>query len=444
LRRAHRLALILKLALGVLASVVLLLLAPLLAHHFETPELATLLPILTVVVATDGLATTGRATLYGLQEFRWMGGLSVAFHVLKTIMVGALWGAKQGLIGLAVGLAALTALQALAATLVPWWILNRPARRGNAGEAEPFNRVLLRQIFAYCTPLLGARVAFLSGQNLSRVVLGKLFEPALLGYFSFAFQTVERFIDLVATVPAALMPALTHLVARREPERLRFVFDQAFRLIGVVACTLSLALFAFAPEMTVIVGSRMFEPSIPLLRILALVPIMRTAQQPLTMLFQAMRRPGVVLALALMKFATEFGCYFLLVPAVGLAGAGWANLAGATVSFAGGLWISGRLMPEGAGERARATGVGVALVMPLLALTLGLSRWLSPSASFVARLALAPIALVALFAVGLVTRYDLEKLASLPLKTGWSRRVRDRFVASADRLAQAVAPRRPA
>jgi O-antigen/teichoic acid export membrane protein len=444
LRRAHRLALALKLALGVIASLALVALAPTLAVQFDAPELAVLLPILTFVVATDGLATTGRATLFGLQEFRWVGGLSVVFHVLKTIMVGALWGAQQGLVGLAIGLASLTALQALAATLVPGWILARDIRRSGPGEAPPAHKALFGQICAYCMPLLGARVAFLSGQNLSRVVLGKLFEPALLGYFAFAFQTVERFVELVATLPSSLLPSLTHLVARREPERLRFVFDQAFRLIGVVACALSFALFAFAPEMTVLVGSKLFEPAIPLLRILALVPIMRTAQQPLTMMFQAMRRPGVVLALALAKFATEFGCYFLLVPKIGLAGAGWANLAGATISFVAGMWLAGRLLPEGAGERARIAFKCVLVVAPFLALGLAFSRWFDFPASLVARLALIPIAIVSLFAAGLVTRYDLEKLASLPLRAEWARRARDRFVSSADRLAQAVAPRRPA
>ena len=50
----------------------------------------------------------------------------------------------------------------------------------------------------------------------------------------------------------------------------------------------------------------------------------------------------------------------------------------------------------------------------------------------------------AIFAFELITRYDLEKLSSLPIRAGWMRRPRDRFVAAADRLARAVAPRRAA
>src|SRR5262249_23312187 len=120
---------------------------------------------------------------------------------------------------------------------------------------------------------------------------------AQLGFFSFAFQTVERFVEVAHTLPAALLPSLTKLVATGERERLRWVFDQAFRLIQAGACALSLGLFIFAPELTRWVGSPMFIPAVPLLRIMALVPLARTAQQPFTMLFQALRLPGIVLTL---------------------------------------------------------------------------------------------------------------------------------------------------
>ena len=131
LRRAHRLALGLKLGLGLLASAALAALAPALSRHFAMPELAVLLPLLTLIVATDGLATTGRATLYGMQRFEWVSALAVVFHVAKTALVGLLWYARQGLVELAWGLSLLTALQALVMSAAPAWLLRR------AGAAPP-------------------------------------------------------------------------------------------------------------------------------------------------------------------------------------------------------------------------------------------------------------------------------------------------------------------
>ena len=79
LRRAHLIALSVKFVLGLGAALLLAALAPWLAHHFAMPELATLLPVLTALVVTDSLATTARATLYGLQHFRWVSLLAVVF-----------------------------------------------------------------------------------------------------------------------------------------------------------------------------------------------------------------------------------------------------------------------------------------------------------------------------------------------------------------------------
>ena len=441
LRRAHLMALGLKLGLGVLAAALMLGMAPVLARQFHTPELAMLMPLLTIMVAFDGLATTGRAALYGMQRFRSVSVVAIAFHVIKTLMVGALWFTRQGLPALAIGLALLTVAQGAVNTLLPLWILRRATDVAPETEVAS-TRGLLRSILRYCTPLLGARVTFLSGQNLGKVVLGKLFDSAQLGYFSFAFQTMERFVEVVNTLPASLLPSLTHLVARGERDRLRHVFDQSFRLIQVTGCLLSVGVFIFAREITLLVGSPLFEPAVPLLRVMALVPIARTAQQPLTMLYQALRRPSTVFGLALVKFVAEFSCYFTLVPALGMMGAGWANLVGAVASYAVALALLARAMPEDVNERRRVVERALALSGALLVLGWALDRGAPFGWSFVARLALIPLAIAALFMTSLVRRYDLEKLAALRLRSAWMRGPRDGFVAAGSWLERILAPRR--
>ena len=438
LRRAHYLVLLIKLGLGLLASLPIVVAAPFLSRQFGAPELETLLPILAVLVVCDGFSTTARATLFGTQQFRWVSLLAVLFHVAKTVMVGLLWFSLQGLTALAIGMAALTALQGLALAVVPAWMLRR-ARDPEGDPRQPWG-VLLRSIFAYCAPLLGARVAFMSGQNLSKIILGKLFTATELGYFSFAFQTVERFVELMHTLPSSLLPSLTSLVARGERERLRRVVDEAQRLIQVAAGFLSLGLFVFAYEITLIVGSPLFAPAVPLLRVMALVPIARTAQQPLTMLFQALVQPAPVLWLALIKFAAEFGSYFVLLPLLGLRGAVWANVMGAVVSYLAALALARRVLPEGARERARSALATAAFFLPIIFVAWWIwhhlpGPWLLP-----ARATLIPVAVWGVFALGLITRADLEKLSAIPLNVGWMRLTRDTVVSAARRLARAAQP----
>ncbi len=440
LRRAQLLALGLKLGLGALAAVGLALGAPALARQFEMPELATLLPVLSLMVWLEGLSTTGRATLFGVQQFRWMSATALAFHVAKTVMVGLLWWSGKGLAELALGLTVLAVAQGVVSAGIPLWMLRRA--RDPDGEAPLGARALLRSIVSYCLPLLGARVTFVSGQNLGKIVLGKLFDPTLLGYFSFAYQTVERFVEVVYALPSSLLPSLTQLVARGERERLGHVFEQSLRWIQVVALMLSAVLVVGAREITLVVGSPLFEPAVPLLQIMALVPIARTAQQPLTMLFQAMRLPGTVLQLALVKFAAEFGCYFALVPVLGLAGAGWANLVGAVVSYLAAMIALNRHLPEGAARRARVTFAGLALFVPLILVGLELEDRLPSPWSQIGRLALVPVAVAGVFAAGLVRGEDFERLQSFPLRSPWMSGVRDALVAAARGAMRALAPRR--
>ena len=443
LRRAHYLALAVKLGLGLIATAILVAIAPLLAAQFGTSDLAGLIPVLALIVAFDGLSTTGRATLYGLQQFRWVSGISVLFHVAKTIMVGLLWFERQGLPQLAAGLTALTLAQGVASTAVPLWMLRRAEDRPGESPA-PGLREVLRAMGSYCVPLLGARVTFMSGQNLGKIVLAKIFDVAQLGLFSFAFQTVERFVELASVVAASLLPSLTQLVARGERERLSAVFDQAHRLVSVVACALSFGLVVYAREIALLVGSPLFERAIPLVRVLALVPAVRTAQQPLTMLFQAMRLPGIVLRLALLKFVTEFGSYFALLPALGMFGAAWANLAGAVVSYLAALFVLSRRFPAGASERA-ATSVRVTLLLvPLLIGGLLIDLELGRAASLALRILLAPAAVFGVFALGLVTGEDLAKLAAVRVPWRWLALGRDSLVRAAGRFARVAAPWRVA
>jgi len=442
-RRALLLGMAVKVGLGLVASVALLALTPWLARFFAAPELLVLVPLLTLLVAFDGFSTTGRATLYGTQRFRWVSLPAIAFHVAKAVMVGLLWWGRHGLVALAIGLSALTVALALTQAAVPLWFL-RNARDREPPSPERSWRGLLRSMFGYCAPLLGARITFMSGQNLSTIVLGKLFDPTQLGYFKFAFQTIERFNELVSTVPASLLPSFTHLVARQERERLRLVFDQALRLIQTLGCALSFGLFVFARELTLFIGSPLFEPAIPMLRVLALVPIVRTAQQPLTLLFQSLRLPGVVLRLSLVKFVTEFGAYFLLVIPLGIIGATWANLAGAVISYVVAMVLLARRMPEGAQERLRSGLAAPALLLPLLGLTLLGDSHLQGLLRVLFHLALVLPAGIAAFALGLVRGEDLDKVASVPLERPWTRVVRGSLLHLLNFFARMAGTRRTA
>lgn len=448
LLRAHLWALALKAVLGFLAGATLLNLIPWIESQYGFEKLGLMVTLLVSLVVFDGFGATGRATLYGLQQYTWIAALALLQHVLKLVAVVTLWQMGRGPTSLALTISGLAVLHGLLAggiaLALAWKRANEAQRTGDDLSPDESAKSIVGDIFRYCMPLLGARAAFISGQNLSRVVLGKFFPAEALGLFSFAFQTVERFVGLVYAVPSSLLPPLTQLVARGEPDRLRRLLDKSFRLVATLACALSFMVFVFAEEITRLLGGESYLPAVGLLRVLALVPWVRTAQQPLTMGFYALRMTGTVLALAMAKFVTEMGSYFLLIPVLALSGAAWANLAGAVVAFAGALVAMNGALGGGAHRRVVMLKTGTLVALgSTAALALHGAPWDWQVVFAVKLVTLVPAFLLGVVLLDLVTRDDLARAQGVELRAPWMSAVRDRVVGIALAAERIIGPRRP-
>ncbi len=449
--RVHLWALAIKAVLGLLAGWAVYALLPWIATQYHGfLKLDVLVKVLLATVVFDGFSTTGRATLYGLQQYGWIAGLAVLQHTLKLGFVIWLAQSHHGPTALALALSGLAITNGFLSTglavSIAWGRARVAALAGTDKSADESAGAIVGDMFRYCLPLLGARAAFISGQNLSRVVLGKFFASDALGLFSFAFQTVERFVGLVFAIPSSLLPSLTQLVARGEDERMRRLLDKGFRLVATLACALSFCLFVFAEEITHVIGGARYLPAVGLLRILALVPWVRTAQQPLTMGFYALRRTGMVLGLALLKFACEMSSYFVLIPWIGLPGAAWANLIGAVAAFFGALACTRVAVPGPAHHRGAViaktgflVGMGAAGALFLAATPLD---WRAVAAIKIVLLLPALVVGVATF--DLVTDDDLARAGAISIDSRWKLAVRDgglRAVRAVRALALRLRPR---
>ncbi|MDI6809250.1 MAG: flippase [Candidatus Eisenbacteria bacterium] len=347
--RAHLLIMLLKISLSLIVSGLLFLLAGPISHSYGMPLMKVLLPIVTLTLILEALSAANRATLYGLQRFGSMVIASGISNSVKVLLLLPVIKSGSGVIGVAwVVVSALVISAGLYFGLL--WAVLRNLRK--KGEAMVGSGGLLRMIFKYCIPLLGARAAYLAGQNLSRIILGYLLTPHSLGLFSFAFNIIERFIALGQAVPQAILPSLARLKGEGDEKGLFSVFSHSHRAISVLASLMSAGIFVFAREITLIMGGREYLDGVLLLRILAFVPLARTAQQPLTMLFYALEKTKTVLWLALLKLFLEASLYILFVPFTGLIGAGFANLVSVFVTFVQAVVLAGRAVPAGIKESA--------------------------------------------------------------------------------------------
>jgi hypothetical protein len=142
------------------------------------------------------------------------------------------------------------------------------------------------------------------------------------------------------------------------------------------------------------------------------------------------------MGLAVAKFVTEFGSYFLLVLPLGIIGAAWANLTGAAVSYLLALVLLGRLLPEGKTGRARAALTAVALLLSVAVLALSAERFVHGPVLVPLHALLTLLAGTGLFATGLLRREDVDKLAAMPLEAPWACWLRVWVVRSLDLFAR--------
>jgi O-antigen/teichoic acid export membrane protein len=471
LQRAHLLTLGLKVTLGVLVATGLIALSGYIAGHYQhtvaqVSLLARVLQLLGLLILFEGFTVTGRAVLFGLQRYDWIAVISIVSQVIKIAIVAALWWNGRGMLFLSAALVVVGGITAAALTLAAVILVRRGraavAAQGSAtsvalAEADadevgpplpadplPQTRSLLSGIVRYTLPLFGARAAYVAAQNLSRIVLGNFLAPALLGYYSFALTMIERFATFVYALPYSILPSLTQLEARGDRARFVRLLDKSFRLVTTAACFIATGLVLCAGPLTRLIGGEAYMPAVPVLRVLAAVLWMRTAQEPLTMAFYALRHTGRVLAIGVGRLALEIGAIFALLPLWSVRGAAWAAVLGASFGLAAGLvFLSGEL-----GQSGRRVAV-VAKTAVLVVLSVLLSRALAGLASpgwvsvvFTA-VVWAPLFLVAVFVADLVTEDDLSLAAGMDIQRPWVRGLRDRVVHAGLRFSRAVGARRP-
>jgi O-antigen/teichoic acid export membrane protein len=471
LQRAHLLTLLLKVSLGVLVATGIVAFSGMIASHYQHTVsqvglLARVLQLLGLLVLFEGFTVTGRAVLFGLQRYDWIAVISIFSQAFKIAIVAALWWRGKGMLFLSAALVVVGGLTACALTLAAVILVRRGraaiAAKGSAtslalAEADtdevgpplpadplPQTRSLVSGIVRYTMPLFGARAAYVAAQNLSRIVLGNFLAPALLGYYSFALTMIERFATFVYALPYSILPSLTQLEALGDRARFVRLLDKGFRLVTTAACAIATGLVLCAGPLTRLIGGEAYLPAVPVLSVLAAVLWLRTAQEPLTMAFYALRRTGRVLAIGVGRLALEIGAIFALLPLWSIHGAAWAAVLGAGFGLTAGLVFLSRELGQSARRVAVVAKTAVLVVLSVLA-----SRALAgvPFPGWVAIVftvvVWAPLFLVAVFVADLVTEDDLQLAAGMDIGRPWLRGLRDRIVSAGLRFSRAVGSHRP-
>jgi O-antigen/teichoic acid export membrane protein len=343
-----------KMVFGLVTGILVILLADWMANAYGQRDLRRLLPVLAPMIMLEGAYLILRFTLFGLQRYRTIWAVALGNNLLKLIVVFMLWRLNEGVVALVAGIVGVQIITVGAFVVLA--LRSMPESTKGADDIPSY-----RKIWSYVHPLYGARVFYLAGVRLNILILGALLSARDLGLVSFALMTMERFIGSARAISDALLPSLSRLRGEGQDKSIEQVINEGYRLVTALAVLLMAGTYCLAREITVITGGSDYLAAILPLQILAIVPLFRTTQQPLTMSFYTYEKTRVVFWLAALKFVVEPIAYLFLIPHFGIAGVAVANLLSSLVIFGPALLVAGKLFPDTRSLRWRGAITGWAI-----------------------------------------------------------------------------------
>ncbi|HUW94310.1 MAG TPA: lipopolysaccharide biosynthesis protein [Anaerolineae bacterium] len=277
--------------LSVVAAGILCLAAPLIAQFFQQPLLTPLTRVLSLnlVLSAFGL----------IQVFLMTKRLDFKTQ-MKASLIASL---GSGVVGISMavldfGVWSLVA-QSVSLTLLNTlllWVFNtwRPQR--------VFSLPALRELFGFGSRLLASGLLDTVFSNIYNVVIGKLFSPADLGYYTRAYTLQQLPSQTVGGIVGRVtFPLFSEI--QGDPARVRNGFRKALRALVLVSFPLMIGLLACAQPLVLTLLTEKWAPAIPYLQLLCIVGLFYPLQVINLNVLLAMGRSDLFFRLEVIKKA---------------------------------------------------------------------------------------------------------------------------------------------
>ncbi len=244
---------------GFVAVGVLWLCAPLIAAFYDQPILTPLTRFLSLNIIINSFALIQTTLLSKNIDFKTQTKVSIVSAVLSGI-IGIIL-AYQGL-----GVWALAIQQVcgnLFRAIFLWlWFAWRPSL--------VFSFAALRQLFGYGSKLLLSGLLDTIFQNIYLIVIGKLFSPAALGFYTraklFQQMTSENFTSILSRVSFPIFSTL-----QNEPVRLKYAVKKSLTFSAYVVFPAMIGLAVVAEPLVIVLLTEKWLPCVPYLQLLCVI-----------------------------------------------------------------------------------------------------------------------------------------------------------------------------
>jgi O-antigen/teichoic acid export membrane protein len=277
------------LLMGIVAAICLSLVAPFVATFYNQPLLTPMLRALALVLVINAFGLIQGTLLTRAIDFKLQ---------TKVTVIGSF---ISGLIGIGMaysgyGVWSLVVQQitnALARSLLLWvynswrpaWILSLQS---------------LQEMFGFGSRLLASGLLNTIFDNIYLVVIGKLFSPADLGYFTRA-NSLQQLPSMTLSNMVARVTFPVFSTIQNDPERIKRGMKKAITLLMLINAPLMIGLAVVARPLVLVLLTAKWEPCIPYLQLLCIVGLLLPLHYINLNVLQAMGRSDLFLRLEIIK-----------------------------------------------------------------------------------------------------------------------------------------------
>ena len=254
--------------------------SPLVAAYFKRPALTGMLPVLGLVIALTATSQVGTALLQREMRFR-----AIAIAEILSGIAGLVLGTLCALAGLGVWALIVGQLANMGLKGIFIWGSARNLITFQWPAMDPELKSALR----FGLFQTGERVASFTGQNVDKILVGRMIGETGLGMYSVAYQLVLKPVALLNPIFTRVALPLFSKIQDDDP-RLVKGYLQVARTIGLFACPIYLIFIAGSNLIVKVLLGPQWANIGPLLQILSVIGILYSQSNPLGLLFIAKNR----------------------------------------------------------------------------------------------------------------------------------------------------------
>ncbi len=266
--------------MGGLLTIVSVFTSDAIAGLFREPQLGPVLRWLSPIFFLSAMSSVQQAILRRRLAFKVLTIRSLAANLVSGVIAVIMAFKGYGVWSLVAKLLVSALVNAVMLWQVSDW---RPGFRMSISR--------FRELFVFGINIVGGNfVDFLSVHS-DDFLIGYFLGPVALGFYTLAYNLLIVTTDLLISVPNAVaFPVLSSIQA--DSAGLKRAFDQVIRLQSIVAFPIFLGLAALSSEVIIQLYGAQWIASIPVLQLLMLIGIVRSATYIYSSVFRAAGKPS--------------------------------------------------------------------------------------------------------------------------------------------------------